>query len=227
MVTVDPPAATTLAAVSRPIRCCRRPPRASGPRSSPSCQAFPPSSCVWTSLLAVYGQAWPPNPRPTPSDQVLVRASARPVSAANAWADPQNAPGQGRPRTVITRAGAYVAPVDVTDDVPSPSESAGGPFNLVVPAGLDMQARPGVTPGQIAGNCATCDFSGGSVAQRDGKSRMFRAEARRCLIADGAIKMVNLVRDHHVDRVAPLGHTGTRSNVRPRPARRQIPAAAA
>lgn len=34
-------------------------------------------SCTWTSLLAAYGQVWPPNPRPTPSDQVLVRAKRR------------------------------------------------------------------------------------------------------------------------------------------------------
>jgi hypothetical protein len=27
----------------------------------------------------------------------------------------------------------------------------------------------------------------------------------------GAIKMANLVRDHHVDPVAPLGHKGTRA----------------
>ena len=69
--------------------------------------------------------------------------------------------GQGWPKTVITRAGAYVAPVDVTDDVPSPSESAGGPFKLVLPAGLDMQVRPGVTLGQIAGNCADLQFQRG------------------------------------------------------------------
>jgi hypothetical protein len=37
---------------------------------------------------------------------------------------------------------------------------------------------------------------------------MLRAEARRCLMAYGAIKMANLVRDHHVDPVAPLGHKG-------------------
>jgi hypothetical protein len=122
---------------------------------------------------------------------------------------------------------AYVAPVDVTGDVPSPSESAGGPFNLVLPAGLDMQVRPGVPPGQIAGNCATCNFSEGFRSAARRKSHMFRAEARRCLVAYGAIKMVNLVRDHHVDPVAPLGRKGTRSNVRSRPARRQIPAAAA
>ncbi len=134
---------------------------------------------------------------------------------------------QGWPKTAITRAGAHVAPVDVTGDVPSPSESAGGPFNLVLPAGLDLQVRPGVTPGQIAGNCATCNFSEGFRSAARRKSRMFRAEARRCLMAYGAIKMVNLVRDHHVDPVAPLGRKGTRSNVRPRPARRQIPAAAA
>ena len=53
------------------------------------------------------------------------------------------------------------------------------------------------------------------------------ASARRCLMAYGAIKMANLVRDHHVDPAALLGHKGTRSNVRPRPAWRQIPAAAA
>jgi hypothetical protein len=141
--------------------------------------------------------------------------------------DPWWRGGQGRPRTVITRASAYVAPVDVTDDVPSSSESAGGPFNLVLPAGLDMQVRPGVTPGQVAGNCATCNFSEGFRSAARRKSRMFRAEARRCFMAYGAIKMVNLVRDHHVDPVAPLGHRGTRSNVRPRRARRQSPAAAA
>jgi hypothetical protein len=129
--------------------------------------------------------------------------------------------------TVITRVGAYVAPVDLTDDVPSPSESAGGPFNLVLPAGLDMQVRPGVTLGQLAGNGTTCNFSDEFRSAARRKSRMFRAEARRCLMAYGAIKMANLVRDHHVDPVAPLGHKGTRSNVRPRPARRQIPAAAA
>ena len=141
--------------------------------------------------------------------------------------DPWWRGGQGWPKTVITRTGAYVAPVDVTDDVPSPSESAGGPFNLVLPAGLDMQVRPRVTPGQIAGNCATCNFSEGFRNAARRKSRMFPAEARCCRMADGAIKMVNLVRDHHVDPVAPLGHKGTRSNVRLRPARRQIPAAAA
>ena len=64
--------------------------------------------------------------------------------------DPWWRGAQGWPKTVITRVGAYVAPVDVTDDVPSPSESAGGPFNLVLPAGLDMQVRPGVTLGQLA-----------------------------------------------------------------------------
>src|SRR6266566_1968561 len=37
---------------------------------------------------------------------------------------------QGWPKTAIPRAGAHFAPVDVTGDVPSPSESAGGPFNL-------------------------------------------------------------------------------------------------
>jgi hypothetical protein len=43
-----------------PSRCYRRPPPVSGLRSSPSCQAFPPSSCAWTSLLAAYGQACRP-----------------------------------------------------------------------------------------------------------------------------------------------------------------------
>jgi hypothetical protein len=37
---------------------------------------------------------------------------------------------------------------------------------------------------------------------------MFRAGARRCFMACGAIKMVNPVRDHHVDLVASLAHEG-------------------
>src|SRR5215472_2222589 len=64
----------------------------------------------------------------------------------------------------------------------------------------------GVTLGQLAGNCTTCNFSDEFRSAARRKSRMFRAEARRCLMAYGAIKMANLVRDHHGDPVAPLGH---------------------
>jgi hypothetical protein len=79
-----------------------------------------------------------------------------------------------------------------------------------------MQVRPRVTPGQIAGNCATFNSARGSVAQRGGslvcsQPKHDAAHGRRC------IKMVILVRDHHVDPAAPLGHKGTRSNVRLRP----------
>ena len=49
-----------------------RPP-ACGPRSWPSFQAFPPSSCTWAALLVAYEQAWSPCPPRTPSNQVRVR----------------------------------------------------------------------------------------------------------------------------------------------------------
>jgi hypothetical protein len=130
-------------------------------------------------------------------------------------------------KTVITLAGAYVAQLTSPTTCQARRNQRADRSTWYCQPGLDLQVRPGVTLGQLAGNCTTCNFSDGFRSAARRKSRMFRAEARRCLMAYGAIKMANLVRDHHVDPVAPLGHKGTRSNVRPRPARRQIPAAAA
>src|SRR6516165_5650432 len=68
----NPAALTSRVASACWSASCRRPP-ACGPRSSPSFQAFLPSSCAWAALLVAYEQAWSPCPPRTPSNQVLVR----------------------------------------------------------------------------------------------------------------------------------------------------------
>ena len=105
-----------------------------------------------------------------------------------------------------------------------------GPDNLprlVLPAGLDIEVRARVTLGQIAGDCATRDLGAGLRGAARRNPRMSPAQARCCPMARGAIKMISPVPDHHAGPLASPGQEGTRSTVRQRPARRQIPAAAA
>ena len=113
--------------------------------------------------------------------------------------------------------------------MPAPSFMP-GPDNLprlVLPAGVDIEVRARVTLGQIAGDCATRDLGGGFRGAARRNPRMSPAQARCCLMARGAIKMISPVPDHHAGPFASPGQKGTRSTVRQRPARRQIPAAAA
>src|SRR5215472_8564309 len=68
---------------------------------------------------------------------------------------------------------------------------------LVLPAGLDIEVRARVTLGQIAGDCATRDLGGGFRGAARRNPRMSPAQARCCLTARGAIKMISPVPDHH------------------------------
>ena len=137
------------------------------------------------SLLSTSGFSRPSDSRPARSYSLAVawnsRAPYRSTGgsrAIHARVKPAPLPPCGLPATIFTSE---------PDNLP----------RLVLPARLDMQMRARMTLGQIAGDRAARDFSGGfrSAARRN--PRMPRDAARCDLMACDAVEMISSVRDYH------------------------------
>jgi hypothetical protein len=136
-------------------------------------------------LLVAYGPAWPPRPRPAPSDQASQRAHPAPHRPrySEGWRPsrtPRRAAAQhtaAAPAADINHPGWRAGRALLTSPTAcQPSNSAGGAFNLVLAAGLDTQVRPRVPFGRSQVTARPAISATGSVTQSRGILVCFKPE---------------------------------------------------